>query len=454
MATVTRENIGQLHDKITVTVSKEDYYPAFEKSVKQYSKNANIPGFRKGMVPAGMIRKMYGPSILNDEVFRTVEKELMGYLRSENPDIFANPLPMANTTPPDINNLVDLSFDFEIGLKPAFDMPQLGAAPFTFHKVKVTNEMINSEIERMRRKGGTMNDLETIANEEDVLNVLFTESDAAGNAVEEGISKDNSLLLRYFTEGIRSQLLGKAKGDNIVFQLGDAFGADMLGTILKDLGFDEDDAEAPNRYFRLDIEKIGALTLRELDEAFFAEIYPDQAIATEEEFRKKLEEDIQQYWNSQSRNQLHDQIYHFLLEETSMSFPEAFLKRWLREGGEKPKTEEEAEQEYPGFINSLKWTLLSDRIIRDNNIQVTPEEIREFIKGDVMRYFGQMQLGGDTSWLESYVDRMMKDEKQLEGTYRRLLTEKLFVLAESQVNPTEKEVTPEQLAELQHHHNH
>jgi len=456
MATVTRENIGLLNDKITVTVNKEDYYPAFEKTLKQYSKTANIPGFRKGMVPAGMIKKMYGPSLFSEEVLRTIEKELTGYLRTENPDIFAQPLPMAQNDPSqfNMNNTAPIVFDFEIGLKPSFEIPNLATAPVTFHKVKVTDEMVQQEVERMLMKGGKMTEPETIDNLENVLNVVFKESDANGQVIEGGIVKENSLLLKYFSPSLQQQLMGKKKDDSIVFQLAGSFEGDMLGTILQDLGFDKDDTEAAQKYFLLEIAKVGLIEKRELNEEFFNEVYPGKAIATEAEFRQQLIEEIQQYWNSQSRNQLHDQLYHFLLDETNMEFPTDFLKRWLQNSGEQVKTDEQVETEFPGFVNSLKWTLISDRLVKENNLEVGQEELKAYMRNDILRYFGQMQLGDDTGWIDSYVDRMLKDEKQVEGSYRRLITDKLFNWAEGQTKPQEKEVSVEELTKMQHNHSH
>src|SRR5580765_6665385 len=143
MATVVRENIGLLHDKLVVKVNKDDYYPSFDKKLKEYSKTANIPGFRKGMVPAGMVKKMYGPSIYTDEILKTVEKELYGYLQTEKPDIFAQPLALdADIRKMDFNNPADYEFGFEIGLKPAFEVAPIAKAKLTLHKVKVTDEMI------------------------------------------------------------------------------------------------------------------------------------------------------------------------------------------------------------------------------------------------------------------------------------------------------------------------
>src|SRR3954468_18277745 len=151
MATVERENIGVLTDKITVKISKEDYLPAFEKKLKEYSKTANIPGFRKGMVPAGMIKKMYGNSIFTDEILKTVEKELYNYLNTEKPEIFAQPLPLTNDVAQmDINNPADYEFGFEMGLKPDYSLAEIGKAKVVLHKVKATDAMVGEEISRMQ----------------------------------------------------------------------------------------------------------------------------------------------------------------------------------------------------------------------------------------------------------------------------------------------------------------
>jgi trigger factor len=237
-----------------------------------------------------------------------------------------------------------------------------------------------------------------------------------------------------------------------VFQLNKTFEGDKLEMMLHDLGFDKNDKEAAAKYFKLDITKVGLIEKRELDEAFFNEIYPGKNIATAEQLHDTVKEDMEKYWDAQSRNQLHDQIYHLLLDNTKMEFPEAFLMRWLETGGEKPKTSEEVEKEFPTFKNQLKWTLISDKIISDNKIDVSQDDLKTHMKEEVMRYFGQMNMGEDMSWLDSYIDRMMKDEKQVDATYRRLITEKLFSHIEAQVKTKNKTVTPEELNGMQHHH--
>lgn len=455
MATVVRENIGLLHDKLTVKVTKDDYFPSFDKKLKEYSKTANIPGFRKGMVPAGMIKKMYGNSIFTDEVIKTVEKELYTYLNNEKPEIFAQPLPLtSDLAKMDINNPADYEFGFEMGLKPDYTITDIAKAKVTLHKVVATDTMVDEEISRMQIKGGKMTEPETVDNEENVLNILFTESDKDGTAVEGGASKENSVILKYLTAATQKKFMGKKVGDAVTVQLNKAFDEDKLTAILHDLGFEESDKDAAKKYFNLAIVKIGLVEKRELNEEFFKEIYPAKDIKTTDELKAAIKEEIQQYWDAQSKNQLQDQLYHYLIDETKMEFPADFLKRWLQTGGEKPKTAEEAEAEFPSFSNQLKWTLISDKLVQDNKLQVTNEELRESMKVEIMRYFGSMNLGDDTSFLESYIDRMMKDEKQVDASYRRLITDKLFSWVEAQVKPKEKEVTGEELNGMMHNHHH
>ena len=454
MANVTKEHIGNLHDKLTVKVSKEDYYPSFEKAIKDYSKKANIPGFRKGMVPAGMVKKMYGASIFYDEIIKVVEKEIQEYLTKEKPEIFAQPLPMeSDMSKLDMSNPVDYDFPFEIGLKPEVSVDALSKAKPSLYKVKVTEEMVDEEIEKLVTKHGDMKDAETVTGPENVLNVLFEESDAAGNPLPEALSKDNSILVKYFSEDFRPQLYGKSKDEFVVLQLKSAFPEKEREWILSDLGLNKDDATSEEKYFKMTITKIGLVEKKQLNEEFFNLVFPGKEIKTEETFREAMKNELQQQWDAASRSQLHDQLYHILLE-TPLTLPDEFLKRWIAIGGEKKKSIEDVEAEYPSFTSQLKWTLISDKIINDNKIDVTEEELRNNMKDEIMRYFGQMNMGDNAEWIDSYIDRMMKDEKQVDSSYRKILTEKLFNFIETQVTPLEKQSSPEELLAMQHHHHH
>ena len=451
MATITRENLGLLNDKLVVNVAKDDYFPAFEKSLKSYAKSANIPGFRKGMVPAGLVKKMYGQSVFTDEILRTVEKELTNYLSQEQLDIFAQPLPLDNDARKlDLNNPADYAFAFEIGLKPAIDI-DVPNIHVTRYKIQVTEDMINEEVNRLQVRFGQMTEPEVVDNEENVLNVQFTESDENGNPVEGGVSKANSLLVKYFTEPVRKELFGKKKDDTITIQLGKAFEEKEREWVIGDLGLEKQGAD--DKFFTLTITKLGFVEKAELNVEFFEAAYPGRGIATEEEFRNAVKVETDNYFDSQSRNQVQDQIYHHLLDHTPLEFPESFLKRWLQEGGEKAKTAEEAETEYPSFANQLKWSLITTKLINDNKITVDPQEIKEHAKQQFISYMGGQSLD-DAPWLDEYANRMLQDQKFVENTYFQLQTQKLFNLLEGQVTATEEGISAEAFAEKLHHHHH
>jgi trigger factor len=455
MPTVTKENIGLLNEKITVTVTREDYFPSFEKSLKQYAKTANIPGFRKGMVPAGVIRKMHGPSVFADEVLRSIEKSLMEYLQQEKFDIFAQPLPSEENTADQINmnDPKEYSFSFEIGLKPSFDV-NLAAVTVPRYKIEVTEEMINEELDRLRSRLGKMTEPETITSAENVLNVLFEESDAEGNVIEGGGKKENSLLIKYFSPSFRTKLMPLKKDDFIVLQLTTAFDEKEREWLIKDLGVDASDPAQLDKYYRMTIVKLGLVEKRDLNEEFFKEAFPQKDIGTEDELRNTIRENIQHQWDKQAQNFLHHELYHVLLEKIEMEFPEPFLRKWMQAGGDKPKTVEQVEEEFPGFKTQLRWTLINDKIIRDNALEVSPEELKDYMRQQIMGYFGGMSMDGNLEWLDSYVERMMKDEQQLDSSYRRLITEKIFVWAEGQVKTTEKPISADEFMKMQEKHQH
>jgi trigger factor len=459
MATVTRENIGVLNDKITVKVAKEDYLPSFEKALKNYGKQANIPGFRKGMVPSGLIRKMHGQSVFVDEVLRTVEKQLSDYMVHEKLEIFAQPLPLPENDARqlDVNTPNEYAFAFEVGLKPDFKVAELKTASLPYHKITVDDAMVDEEITRLQLRHGKMTDPEEVTGDENVLNVQFIETDASGLPAEGGVSKENSLLVKYFSDTLRPSLIGKKKDDTVNVQMNTAFAPKEREWVLGDLGFAKEDAAAGEKYFNMVITKVGLVEKSALDEAFFNTVFPGKEITDEAGFRNAIKEDIQAQLDAQSRNQLSDTIYHYLLNKTAINFPDTFLKRWIQSGGEQPKTAEDAEKEYPSFSNSLKWTLIVDQLVKDHQIEVKPEDLREFAKAQLFSYMGNMNMGEmnlEQPWVNDYVERMMKDRKFVEDSYHRIQTEKIFALAESLVSKDEKPVTLEAFQKMQAEHHH
>jgi trigger factor len=317
--------------------------------------------------------------------------------------------------------------------------------------------MVNEEVNRMQKKGGKMTEPETVDSVEHILNVNIEESDAEGNVVEGGIKKDNSLLVKYFTADFQQKLIGLKKEDTVTLQLTQAFEEKEREWLIKDLGLDASDATQLEKFFKMTITKVGFVEKRALDEAFFKDASPYKEIATLAEFKEAVKEEIQAQWDKQAQNLLHHEIYHALLETIKIDFPETFLKKWMQVGGEKRKSAEEVENEFPTFRAQLQWTLITDKIATEANLEVSIDEMRASTKQQIMGYFGgmNMEMGlGNMDWIDSYVDKMMQDEQQMESTYRRLLTEKIFIHTEGLITSNETSISVDAFNALQAKHQH
>lgn len=452
MATITQQDVAPLHKQLHVTLEKNDYLPSFEKALKQYSKQANIPGFRKGMVPTGLVKKMYGNSLFVDEVLKQVDRQMNEFLQKENPNIFANPIPVrVDLAQLDMNNPGNYEFTFEMGLKPDFQLPDLASFPLKRYQIAVDDAMLDEEVDRLRSRYGNMTEPGEVSSDENVLNLTFTETDAAGNPVEGGVTKDNSVLVRYFKESFRPSLMGKKAGDTLQVAFDDAFGNQEAQWILQDLGLDS----GTGRYFRLDITKVGLVEKRELNQEFFDQLFPNENVTNEEELRARLRTDLEGQWNTESRNQLQHSLYHLLLDNTQIDMPEAFLKRWLQtqsEGG--VKTEEEAAAEFPHFKSQLKWSMITEKIATDAGIQVEQEDLRAFAKQQLLGYMGGQAMDMEADWVNDYVNRMMKDRKYIDDAANRIQTEKIFQWLESQAKTTPEPISREAFVEMNQQHQH
>ena len=454
MATVTKENIGLLNEKITVKVEKDDYLPSFEKAIKSYSKKANIPGFRKGMVPTGMVKKMYGSSVFADEVIKTVEKNLQDYMMNEKLEIFAQPLPLPenDASKLDMNQPTDYAFSFEIGLKPEVTLPDFGSMQIKKYKVIITDEMISEELDHLRKQHRVLTEIDSIPAEDYELTAKLTEEDSEK---EGGINQNYYFFSQDFTSSFHEQLVGRNKGDALIFQPALALEEKAKEAFFKEVGINKNEPEGADKSLKLVIEKINASKAPEMDADFYAKAFPEKEIASEEDVRNQIRELLEQQWELPSHNQLDDQIYHQLIDHVHIEFPENFLKRWMMNQENNPKTQEDVEKEYPGFVKGLQWSLITEKIIRENGIDVSPEEIEAAARQQLMGYFrGNPGFDFDQPWVNDYVQRMMKDKKFVEDTARRTEVEKLFAWCETQVHPVDTPISSEDFKKLQEEHHH
>jgi len=459
MATITRENIGTLHDKVIVKLQKEDYMPSFEKTLKQYAKTANVPGFRKGMVPTAMVRKMYGQAVFSDEIIRAAGKQIEDYMKDQQLAIFAQPMIMPNEQPLklDMNQTDDVEFAFEIGLKPEFEItPVKNRTQLTRYKVTVGDKMVEDEVERVKRRYGKVEDQDVVKTKDDIIYCSYQACDADGNLTEGAQNLEDTVVLEKLPAKLQEMLQGKKATDTLVFRPADVCSADELASFMKDPL--KQGPEAADNYYKLTITKVGLLIPRDLDAELYAQVFPNKEVADDNAFKALIREELSREYDRVSRDRLHNEMYELLVHNTAFQLPVPFLKRWMREGGEKPKGAEEVEQEFGSFEHQLRWTLISDELIKNLGVQVTRDEVNADIKKRVLEYFG-MAADDEAPWMDSYMQKVAKDEKTLDETYRRLLFERLFTALESSFDLVEKDIAEEDFYKLPdahatHHHHH
>lgn len=454
MATIERSNIGELHDKLSVTLSKDDYYPAFEKKLKEFGKQANIPGFRKGQVPAGMIKKMYGQSVFMDEIIRLAYTELETYLKENVPNYFAQPMPLQNDPEKpslDMNKAEDYTFNFEIGLRPEIQVKAVEEkAPLTKYTIAVTDEMMDKEIEEIRKRAGKLEDKAAQNSDLDIIHLSYkNNADEADEAIEDVVEFGKS------PKALQEKLKACTTATSFEFSLNEIQDEKEKTEFLKSA--QKLKAVPAETVFTVNVTKVAALEPRAMDETFYNDVFPGAAIKDEAGFRAELKKAMAEQLLRYSNERLQNEIFETLVHTTDVNLPESFLKYWLKSGGEKQKTDEEVNQEWSSFNHQLKWTLISDQLIGKYGIQVPYEEVIQDIKNRVSAYFG-IPAGEDAPWMDAYIKKMEQDEKTLEETHRRLMMDKLFARIEQDLTISETEVSDEEFAKLpsahEHHHQH
>lgn len=449
MATVQRSNLGDLHDQLSVTLNKEDYFQQFEKSLKQYGKNANIPGFRKGQVPTGMIKKMYGQSVFVDEVLRTAYNEVDKYVKAETPQIFGQPLPMeadANQKI-DMNEPGDYTFNFEIGLKPEFSIKAIDdKVELTKYTIAITDEMLDKEIEEMRKRAGNLEDKDKQDDEKDVIYFTFENPQNETEAKLEDLSEFSAL-----PDELKEHLAGATADTTFEFSLNSIQDETKREAFYKgSTGLKQAD---PETNYQVKVTKVAAVKPREMNEEFYGDVFPGQDIKDEAGFREELKKALAVQLDRYSVEKLQNDIFEILVHTTDLKLPETFLRKWLKTSGEKVKTDEEVEQEWPNFEHQLRWTLISDQLIQKYGVQVSYDEVMQDIRNRVSAYFG-VPPGEDVPWMQSYLDKMAKEEQTLNETHRRLMMDKLFVAVEKDLNIKQKEVSDEEFSKIPPAHQH
>ena len=316
--------------------------------------------------------------------------------------------------------------------------------------------MLEDEILRIQRRYGKVENPDTITHPDNILYATYQPTDAVGNAVEGTTAVEDTVLVEKLPAKLQEMLMGKKAGDTFLFTPADVSTAEELPVFMKDSL--KMDVAAAEQHYELTITKVGLLVPRELDVMFFGEVFPNDSILDEASFREKIREELGREFDRAAENRMNDEIYEMLVHTTPIQLPVAFLKRWMREGQEKPLSDAQVEHDFPGFDHQLRWTLISDKLIQEAGISVGRDEVVSDIKGRVLAHFG-MDNDDEAPWMDGYMQKMAKDDKTMNETYRQILFGKLFAWLRTKFIIEEKAVTEQEFfalpnAHAAHHHDH
>ena len=430
---ITKENVDALNAVVKVDIVTEDYQEKVTEVLNDYRKKANIPGFRKGHVPMGMVKKQYGKSVMIDEVNKLLQDSLNKFITEEKLDILGNPLPRIQD---DFNWDADtFSFEFELGLAPEFEVNLNPKNKITQYNVVATDDLIDEEVKNIQTRYGKMSSLEEATEHSNVTGTFVNE--------EKEINKKSTFLVNDL-KGKKNEkkLIGAKVGDVIELDTKKLFEDDHK--LQHVLGVSHDDAHDLDVKVTLTIEDITKTEPADLDQDLFDKLFPDGSVKTATELREKIKEDAEKQFQQQADQQLLNAVQEYLIENTKFDLPAEFLQKWLQTAGEKELTKEEASEEYAKSEKGLRYQLIEGKIMKDNDIKIDYAELVEYAKGFIrtqMAQFGNMNP--EEKELNDIAGRILQNQEEAQKLQSQLISQKLLTFFKENMSFKTKEVSYE-----------
>ncbi|MDX1601978.1 MAG: trigger factor [Salinimicrobium sediminis] len=428
---ITRENIDELNAVLKVDIAKEDYSNKVEKVLKDYRKNANIPGFRKGHVPMGMVKKQYGKAVLVDEVNKLLQDALNKYLTEEKLDVLGNPLPKEQDNFDwDAENY---SFEFELGLSPQFEVSLDNEKPITHYKIVAGDEMIENQVKTLQKQYGKLVSKDA-AEEGDQLTGTFKNE-------EEGIDAHTTLPLEKVKN--KKPFLGAKAGDTVKVNTKGLFEDDHQ--LMDFLKVEHDKAHGLEVEVEFTVEEVNTQELADLDQELFDKLFGKGEVTSVTELKDKIKEDAAKQFEQQSDQQLLNDVTEMLIENTKFDLPKEFLQKWIQTAGEKELTPEEAREEYEKSEKGLRFQLIEGKLIQEHKLEVKFEDLKSFAKDRIKEQMAQFgQMNPEEKELDDIAARILSRQDEVKRLSEQLMNQKLLELYKEKVNLEEKEVTYEE----------
>ncbi|WP_248724212.1 trigger factor [Seonamhaeicola sp. ML3] len=430
---ITRENVDALNAVVKVDIAKEDYSDKVEKILSDYRKTANIPGFRKGHVPMGMVKRQYGKAVLVDEVNKLLQDALNKYLTEEKLDVLGQPLPKPQD---DINWDSDsFSFEFELGLAPEFEVKLKGKKAITQYNIIADDKMIDEQIERIQSQYGKLVSQDTVEKDSEITGTFEN--------LEKEIDNTVTLTLDKFKgKATEKKFIGAKVGDVITLKTKGLY--DDEHELMHALKLGHDDVHGLDIEVTFTVSEINKRELADLDQELFDKLFGEGTVKTVTELKDKIKEDAEKQFVQQADQKLLNDVTEYLVENTKFDLPAEFLTKWMATAGEKELDETQAKEEYEKSEKSLRYQLIEGKLIEENDIKVTMDDIknhaREMIKGQ-MAQFGQMNPSDEE--LDGIAARVLSNQDEARRISEQLISQKLLGIYKEKANLKVKELSYE-----------
>lgn len=443
---ITKENTGTLTATLKIEIVEADYSEKVEKQLQDYRRKANIPGFRVGKVPMGIVKKMYEKAVIGEEINTMLSEKIGEYLMEEKIDVIGNPLPnLEKTGTIDLDHMKDFTYYFDLGLKPEVNITLDDSIEVEYTKIKVEESQVDEYIADVLKRNGTTVDVEEVE-EGDLMKCDFAELDEEGNILEGGIQNSASLSLEEIQlKTIKKKFIGKKVGAIVKF---DPMNAIKNATdVAAMLNIEKEVAEGLKSEFATTINGITRRRNAELNEELYKKVYPQDEINTEEELRERIKKDVAVSYSAESDRHFVNNCIDAVIEKADMELPKDFLKRWIMETNEEEITEDQLERQMDSFIKSMKWNLIESELMNAHpELKISQDDIRNHIKGLFMG--GQEETEEMKERIDMIIGNLMQNQDQVKSIYDQLFEQRLISTFKNNVKIKEKELSYDEFVEM------
>lgn len=444
---ITRKDIDVNNAVLTVNIDKNDYAERVEKQLREYRKKANMPGFRQGMVPVGLLKKMYGKSVIAEQINELLSDALNNYINDNKINTLGNPLPSENQPELDFETQEDFEFSFDLGIAPdvKIELSEKDKAPF--YEIEVDEKAIDNAVKSYAGRFGKYEKVDSFR-DDDMLKGELLELNAEGKVLEDkGIHIDEAVLFPKYAmkNNTEAQKLfeGKNVGEIVVFNPQKAIGDEHeISSLLK---ISKDEAKNITADFQFIIKEITRFEEAQINQELFDKTFGEGIVNSEKEFRDKIRENIMSGYAQDSDYKLGIDIHDFLMKKyENLTFPEKFLKRWMKMQKE-TLTDEAVEDEYPKLVKDLTWQLIKNQIIEDNNIEITDEDIENEARKIGRAQFIQYGIYNiENEVIDNYVKDMLKKDDYVRQIIGRVTEDKVVAAVRSHISFENKKISYEE----------